>query len=111
MFFCGFCENFKTTFCTESLWVNSSGSSGRDLKTYQNDIDWGNNSDFNANTEHIFAAIILEATIQSNLTKSSRFSREVSVVGFCYSETIWDSQQFYLWLKQSFASVLQSRCS
>ena len=54
MFFCGFCEIFKTTFFTESFWVNSSGSSGRDLKAHQNDIDWGNNSDFNAKTEHIF---------------------------------------------------------
>ena len=54
MFFCNFFKIFKNTFFTEPLRVTTSGSSGRYLKTYQNDINWGNNSDFNANTEHIF---------------------------------------------------------
>ena len=54
MFFCDFCEIFKSTFFTQPLRVTASGSSGRYLKSYQNDINWGNNSDFNANTECIF---------------------------------------------------------
>ena len=54
MFFCDFCEIFKRNFFTEPLRVTTSGSSGRYLKSYQNDISWGNNSDFNANTERIF---------------------------------------------------------
>ena len=54
MFFCDFCEIFKSTFFTGSLRVTTSGSSGCYLKAYQNDINWGNNSDFNANTELIF---------------------------------------------------------
>ena len=33
-------------------------------------------------------AITLEAAIQNNLSKSSRFSREIPVVEFRYSETI-----------------------
>ena len=77
MFFCDFCEIFKSTFFTGSLRVTTSGSSGCYLKAYQNDINWGNNSDFNA--------ITLEAAIQHNLTKSWRFSREMSVVEFRYS--------------------------
>ena len=77
MFFCDFCEIFKSTFFTESLRVTTCGSSGCYLKAYQNDINWGNNSDFNA--------ITLEAAIQNNLTKSWRFSREMSVVEFRYS--------------------------
>ena len=54
MFFCVFCEIFKITFFTEPLRVTTSGSSGCYIKTYQNDINWGSNSDFNANTERIF---------------------------------------------------------
>ena len=50
-----FCEIFKSTFFTQLVLVTSSGSSGRYLKAYQNDIiNWGNNSDFNANTKCIF---------------------------------------------------------
>ena len=45
MLFCDFCKIFKNTI----FWFFR-----RYLKTYQNDINWGNNSDFNANTEHIF---------------------------------------------------------
>ena len=54
MFFCDFCESFNSTFFTEPLRVTTSGSSGRYLKAYQNDINWGNNSDFNTNTERSF---------------------------------------------------------
>ena len=54
MFLCDFCEIFKSTFFTQPLRVTASGFSGRYLKSYQNDINWGNNSDFNANTERIF---------------------------------------------------------
>ena len=54
MFFCVFCEIFKITFFTEPLRVTTSGSSGRYIKAYQNDINSGNNSAFNANTERIF---------------------------------------------------------
>ena len=54
MFFCVFWEIFKSTFFTEPLRVTTSGSSGRYLKAYQNEINSGNNSDFNANTERIF---------------------------------------------------------
>ena len=56
MFFCDLCEIFKSTFFIEPFRVTTSGSSGRYLKTYQNDIDWGNNSTFYANTEHIFVS-------------------------------------------------------
>ena len=56
MFFCDFCEISKNIFFTEPLRVTTSGSSGRYLKTYQNDINWGNNSDLNGNTEHIFVS-------------------------------------------------------
>ena len=51
MFFCDFCESFNGTFFTEPLRVTTSGSSGRYLKAYQNDINWGNNSELSANTE------------------------------------------------------------
>ena len=54
MFFRDFCEIFKSTFFTESLWVTISGSSGHHLKAYQNGINSGNNSTFNANAERIF---------------------------------------------------------
>ena len=54
MFSCDFCEIFKSTFLTEALRVTNSGSSCRYRKAYQNDINWGNNSDFNASTERIF---------------------------------------------------------
>ena len=55
----------------------------------KNDINRSNNSDFNANTEDTFVCCDnFEAAIQNNLTKSWRFSREVSVVGFRYSKTI-----------------------
>ena len=54
MIFWDFCKNFKNMFFTEPFCVTTSGSSGRFKKTYQNDINWGNNSNFNANTEHIF---------------------------------------------------------
>ena len=54
MFFCDLCEIFKNTFFTKPLRATTFGSSGRYLKAYQNDINWGNNSDFNANTERIF---------------------------------------------------------
>ena len=36
--FCDFCEVFKNIFFTKSLRVTTSGSSGRYLKTDQNDI-------------------------------------------------------------------------
>ena len=39
MFFRYFCKIFKSNFCTEPLRVTTSGSSGRYLKTYQNDIN------------------------------------------------------------------------
>ena len=39
MFFCDLCEIFKSTFFIEPFRVTTSGSSGRYLKTYQNDID------------------------------------------------------------------------
>ena len=55
MFFCDFWKFFKSTFFTDPLRMATSGSSGLYLKTYQNGINWVNNSDFNANTEHIFA--------------------------------------------------------
>ena len=51
MFFCDLCEIFKNTFFTKPLRATTFGSSGRYLKAYQNDINWGNNSDFSANTE------------------------------------------------------------
>ena len=51
MFFYDLCEIFKNTFFTKPLRATTFGSSGRYLKAYQNDINWGNNSDFNANTE------------------------------------------------------------
>ena len=54
MFFCDLCEIFKNTFFTKPLRATTFGSSGRYLKAYQNDINWGNNSDFNANTERSF---------------------------------------------------------
>ena len=50
---CDFCKIFKSTFFYITPPSDYSGSSGRYLKTYQNDINWGNNSNFNANTEHI----------------------------------------------------------
>ena len=52
--FCDFWEILKNTFFTEPLWMTTSGSSGRYLKTNQNDINWGNISDFNGNTLHVF---------------------------------------------------------
>ena len=55
VFFCDFCKIFKSPFSTEPLGVTTSGSSVRYLKAYQNYINWGNTSDFNANTERIFA--------------------------------------------------------
>ena len=48
MFSCDFCQIFKSTFFTEPLRVT--GSSGRYLKAYQNDISSGNNGAFNDNT-------------------------------------------------------------
>ena len=54
MFFCDFCEIFKSIFFTEPLRMTLSGSSGRYLKANQNDINSGNNSAFNANAERIF---------------------------------------------------------
>ena len=54
MFFCDLCEIFKNTFFTKPLRATTFGSSGRYLKAYQNDINWGTNSDFNANTERSF---------------------------------------------------------
>ena len=43
----------------------------------------------NANAEHIFVCCDnFEIAIQNKLTKSWRFSREIFVVGFRYSETI-----------------------
>ena len=44
----------KAPFLQNPLRVTTSGSSGRYLKAYQNEINSGNNSDFNANTERIF---------------------------------------------------------
>ena len=80
MFFCDFYEIFKSTFFVEYFWFFRS--------LPKNDINWGNN-DFNANTEHIFVCCDnFEASIQNNLTKYWRFSAEMSVVGFRYSETI-----------------------
>ena len=54
MFFCDFSEIFISTFYSEPLQVTTSGSSDRYLKSYQNDINWGNNSDFHDNSERIF---------------------------------------------------------
>ena len=54
MFFCDFCDIFKSTFFTETLRVTTSGSSDLYLKAYQNVFNWGNNSDLNANTEGVF---------------------------------------------------------
>ena len=54
MFFCDFCEIFKSTFFIEPLQVTISGFSACYLKAYQKDINSGNNSAFNANAERIF---------------------------------------------------------
>ena len=80
MFSCDFCEIFKSTFFIDySLFFKS---------LPKNDINWSN-SDFNANTEHIFVCgDNFEAAIQNNVTESRRFSREMSVMRFRYSETI-----------------------
>ena len=53
LFFFDFCEIFKNIFFTESLQVTTSGSPESLPKTYQIDINWGNDSDFNYNTERI----------------------------------------------------------
>ena len=80
MFFCDFCENFKSTLFINYFWLFKS--------LPKNDISW-DNSDFNANTDQIFVCRDnFEAAIQNNLTKSWRFSREMFVVGFRYSESI-----------------------
>ena len=80
MFFCDFYEIFKSIFFIEYFWFFRS--------LPKNDINWGN-SDFNANTGHIFVCCEnFEASIQNNLTNSWRFSTEMSVVEFRYSETI-----------------------
>ena len=80
MFFCDINEIFKSNFFTEYFWFF------RLLP--KNGINWGNN-DFNANNEHIFVCCDnFKAFIQNNLTKSWRFSWEMSVAGFRYSETI-----------------------
>ena len=54
MLFYDFCQVFKSTFFTEPIPVTTSYSSGRYLKTYQNYINWVNNSVLNAKTEPIF---------------------------------------------------------
>ena len=86
MFFCDFCEIFKRTFFTEPLRVTSSGSSGRYLKSNQNDIAEAIIVTLML-TLNVFLsfAITLEAAIQNNFTKSWRFSKEMSVVEFRYS--------------------------
>ena len=80
MFFCDIYEIFKSTFFIEHFRFFWS--------LPKNDINWGKN-DFNANNEHIFVCCDnFKASIQNNLTKSWRFSWEMSVAGFRYSETI-----------------------
>ena len=84
-FFLSFLQNFSKhlfyrTPLGEYFWIF------RSLPKY--DTNWGN-SDFNANTEHIiFCCNNFEAAIQNNLTKFWKFFKEISVVGFHYSETI-----------------------
>ena len=67
----------------------------------------------------LFVAITLEVAIQNNLSKSQRFSREISVVQFRYSGTIvfginsnftydseiYDIVKLYLSLNSSFFSI------
>ena len=72
-----FCEIF-----TQPVRVTTSGSSGRYLKTYQNDIKMTLMLTLNV---FLSFAITSEATIQNKLRKSWRFSREMSVGEFHYS--------------------------
>ena len=85
MFFCDFCKIFKSTFLIELLRVAASGSSGRCLKMTSIKAIVTLMPTLNM---FLSVAITLQAAIQNNLTKSWRFSREISVVGCCYSETI-----------------------
>ena len=85
MFFCDFCEIFKSTFLIELLRVTASGSSGRYLKMTLIEAIVTLIPTLNI---FLSVTITLEAAIQKNLKKSWRFSREISVVGCRYSETI-----------------------
>ena len=67
------------------LRVTTSGSSGSYLKITSIEAILTLMSTLNI---ILSVAITLEAVIQNNLTKSWRFLREISTVGFRYSETI-----------------------
>ena len=71
MFFSDFCEIFKSTFFTEPLRVTTSRSSGHYLKAYQSDINWGNNSGFNTNTE-LFLSFAITLDVHKILEISQR---------------------------------------
>ena len=73
-----FCEIFKSTFFTQPLRVTTSGSSGRYIK--MTSIEGITVNLMLALNVFLSFAITLEAAIQNNLTKSWRFSREMSLV-------------------------------
>ena len=54
---------------------------------HHNDINWGNIGDFNANFELVF--VCCESRHQNNLSKSWELLREIFVMEFRYSETIF----------------------
>ena len=85
MFLWDLCKIFKSTFLIELLHVTTSGSSGRCLKMTSIKAIVTLMPTLNM---FLSVAITLEAAIQNNLTKSWRFSREISVVGCRHSETI-----------------------
>ena len=77
-----FSEIFKSTFFTQTLRVTTSGSTRR----YLNDIKTTTIVTLMlALNVSLSFAITLEAAIENNQTKSWRFSREISLVVFCYN--------------------------
>ena len=100
-FLLGFLQNFlKHLFYRTSLgeyfWIFRS--------LPKNDTNWGNNN-FNANTEHtIFCCNNFEAAFEIDLSKSWKFLKEMSVVGFRYSKIIVfeiDSNFIYVGISRS----------
>ena len=82
MIFCDFFKISKSTFFTESLQVTQVVTL-RHIKMTSIEAIIGTLM----LTLNVFLSfgITLETAIQNNLTKSRRFSREMSLVEFCYS--------------------------